>query len=65
MIVHRRIWSYRLATQLCAQLIRFDKPVTASTARNVLRRSVGNPLELWGRGHDDRVSGDTGTLVRH
>lgn len=50
MIVRRRIWLYRLAGQQFAQSITFATPVTASRARDALRRSVGMPLELWGRG---------------
>jgi hypothetical protein len=53
MIVRRRTWLYRLAGQMFAQLISFEQPVTASMARNVIRRKVGNPLEIWGRGSKD------------
>ena len=49
MIVKRRTWLYRLTGQTFAQLISFSEPVTATTAREVLRRSVGEPLDLWGR----------------
>lgn len=49
MVIRRRTWFYRLAGQMYAQLISFDRPVTSTSARNALRRSVGNPLELWGR----------------
>jgi hypothetical protein len=49
MIVRRRTWMYRLAGQQLAQIISFDRPVTASKARDALRRLVGVPLELWGR----------------
>ena len=49
MIVKRRTWLYRLAGQAYAQLVSFDEPVTASKAREELRRSVGDPLDLWGR----------------
>ena len=49
MIVKRRTWLYRLAGQAYAQLISFDEPVTATKAREELRRSVGDPLDLWGR----------------
>ena len=55
MIVRRRTWLYRLAGQMFAQLISFERPVTASIARNVIRRTVGNPLEIWGRGNKDPV----------
>jgi hypothetical protein len=53
MIVRRRTWLYRLAGQMFAQFISFERPVTAAQARNLLRRSVGNPSELWGRGKQD------------
>ena len=46
MIVRRRTWLYRLAGQAFAQPISFDQPVTATKARDVLRRSVGNPRSL-------------------
>ena len=49
MIVKRRTWLYRLAGQAYAQLISFDEPVTATKAREELRRSVGDPLDLWAR----------------
>lgn len=53
MIIRRRTWSYRLAGQTFAQAISFPKPVTATMAREFLRRSVGLPLDLWGRGDQD------------
>ncbi|HUD26987.1 MAG TPA: hypothetical protein VMQ45_14970 [Burkholderiaceae bacterium] len=53
MIVRRRIWLYRLPGQQYAQVVSFDDQVTAITARNFLRRTVGNPLELWARNVDD------------
>ncbi|MBL8488860.1 MAG: hypothetical protein JNK22_17475 [Rhodocyclaceae bacterium] len=49
MIVRRRTWLYRLAGQMFAQSIAFEKPVTAAAARDFIRRTVGKPLELWGR----------------
>ena len=55
MVVRRRTWFYRLAGQMYAQLVSFDRPLTAISARNALRRSVGNPLELWGRNKSDVV----------
>lgn len=53
MIVRRRTWFYRLARQPFAQMISFDQPVTAARAREILRRSVGVPLDLWGRNNSD------------
>lgn len=53
MIVRRRTWLYRLAGQTFAQTISFEKPVTAAMARSLLQRTVGRPLELWGRKLDD------------
>jgi hypothetical protein len=53
MIVRRRIWLYRLPGQQYAQVVSFDDQVTATTARDFLRRTVGNPLELWGRSTSD------------
>ena len=55
MIVRRRIWMYRLAGQLLAQTISFDIPVTASKVRDALKRSVGMPVEVWGRASSDLV----------
>lgn len=49
MIVRRRTWLYRLAGQMYAQAIAFEKPVTAAAARSLIRRTIGRPLELWGR----------------
>lgn len=49
MIVRRRTWFYRLAGQKFAQPITFSVPMTAAGVRDFLRRSVGRPLELWGR----------------
>jgi hypothetical protein len=56
MIVRRRTWLYRLAGQLFAQSISFDQPVTASMAKEALRRTVGVPLEMWGRHNSDVLS---------
>lgn len=53
MIVRRHTWLYRLAGQTFAQSVSFEKPVTASMAREALRRSVGNPSDLWGRSKND------------
>jgi hypothetical protein len=55
MLVRRRIWLYRLAGQIVPQQISFERAVTAATVRKILRRTVGNPLELWGRGLADPV----------
>ena len=55
MVVRRRTWFYRLAGQMYAQLISFDRPLTSSSARAELRRSVGNPLELWARNQNDMM----------
>lgn len=56
MVIRRRNWLYRLAGQSFAQLISFKQPVTASMARAALKRSVGNPLDLWGRSESDLLS---------
>ncbi|MBI4998162.1 MAG: hypothetical protein HZC22_14970 [Rhodocyclales bacterium] len=57
MIVRRRVWMYRLAGQLFAQSVSFARPVTAAMARSILRRTVGQPLELWGRAIGDLATG--------
>ena len=49
MIVKRRTWLYRLTGQAFAHLVSFKQPVTATKAREFLRSSVGDPLDLWGR----------------
>ena len=53
MVVRRRTWYYRLAGQMYAQLIAFDRPLTHSDAVMALRRSVGIPVEMWGRNEFD------------
>jgi hypothetical protein len=53
MVVRRRTWFYRLHGQMYAQRVSFDRPLTSSSARIALRRSVGNPLELWPRDKND------------
>lgn len=49
MIVHRRTWFYRMAGDRFARGITFRIPMTAAKVRDVLRRTVGMPIELWGR----------------
>lgn len=49
MIVRRRTWFYRLAGQNFAHAVTFRIPVTAAKVKEALRRSVGVPIELWGR----------------
>lgn len=56
MIVRRRTWMYRLTGQLLAQSISFRQPVTESKVREALRRSVGTPLEIWGRSSTDLLN---------
>jgi len=56
MIVRRRTWFYRLEGQRFAQAVSFNQAVTSARARNILRRVVGAPLELWGRARDDAIA---------
>lgn len=49
MLVRRRTWFYRLAGQHFAHSITFKYPITATKVKEALRRSVGMPLEVWGR----------------
>lgn len=56
MLVRRRTWLYRMAGQQFAQSISFEHPVTASIVRSALRRTVGMPLEIWGRSNSDILS---------
>ncbi len=53
MIVRRRTWLYRLAGQKFVQSISFDHPVTAAMVKYALKRTVGIPVELWGRTSTD------------
>lgn len=56
MIVRRRTWFYRLAGQSFAEVMSFAQPVTAAKAREILGRSVGVPVDLWGRNNTDVVA---------
>jgi hypothetical protein len=56
MIVRRRTWLYRLAGQRSVHAITFSNPITASKVKEVLRNSVGDPMELWGRTSIDILS---------
>ena len=49
MIVRRRNWLYRLSGQAFVHTISFDKAVTVAKVREVLRKTVGNPLEIWAK----------------
>lgn len=49
MIAHRRTWFYRLAGQRFAHVVTFRIPVTATKVKEMLRKTVGDPVELWGR----------------
>lgn len=50
MIIRRRTWLYRLAGQKFVQTACFERPVTTARARDILRRTVGLPVEIWGCG---------------
>jgi hypothetical protein len=49
MIVRRRTWFYRLAGQRFAHVITFENPITAAKVKEALVRTIGMPVELWGR----------------
>lgn len=49
MIVRRRTWFYRLAGQRFAHAVTFKMPLTATKVKEILRQTVGSPVELWGR----------------
>ena len=49
MIVRRRTWFYRLAGQRFAHVVTFRTPLTAIKVKEALGRTVGMPIELWGR----------------
>ena len=53
MVVRRCTRFYRLAGQIYAQAVSFDRPLSSLSARLALRRSVGEPLEIWGRNMQD------------
>ena len=54
MIIRRRTWLYRLPGEDAIHSISFKMPLTAAQAKEALRRSVGLPMELWGRSFTDR-----------
>jgi hypothetical protein len=49
MIVRHRTWFFRLSGKGFAQGISFTIAVSAAMVREALRRTVGEPAELWGR----------------
>jgi hypothetical protein len=49
MIIRRRTWFYRLAGENFAHAITFKNPITAAKVKEALARSIGMPIELWGR----------------
>lgn len=53
MIVRRRTWLYRLHGERDIRSVAFKVPLTASQAKEALRRSVGMPEELWARSVED------------
>jgi len=53
MIVHRRTWLYRLLGEREVRSVTFKLPLTSAQARQALRQSVGEPVELWGRSPGD------------
>lgn len=55
MIVRRRTWLYRMPGENAIHSVSFKLPMTTAQAREALRRSVGSPLELWGRSLTDRI----------
>lgn len=59
MIIRRRTWLYRLPGERAIHSISFKIPLTAAQAKEALRRSVGMPMELWGRSLNER--GELGT----
>jgi hypothetical protein len=54
MIVRRRTWLYRMPGESAIHSISFKIPMTTAQAKEALRRSVGAPMELWGRTLTDR-----------
>lgn len=55
MIIRRRNWLYRLAGQRFVHSISFPRPITAAKVKEALKKTVGLPLELWGRAAGDSV----------
>lgn len=49
MLVRRRTWFYRLAGQNFAHAVTFRNPISAAQVKETLRRTIGMPIELWGR----------------
>jgi hypothetical protein len=56
MIVRRRTWLYRLAGQRAVQSVTFKQALTAAGVKEMLRKTVGMPLELWGRTSTDPLT---------
>lgn len=54
MIVRRRTWLYRLPGEDEIRSVTFAIPHTLAQAKEALRRTVGNPSEVWGRSLQDR-----------
>lgn len=49
MIIRRRTWLYQLPGERKIHSISFKTPLTLAQVRVELNRTVGKPLEIWGR----------------
>jgi len=58
MIVRRRTWLYQLPGEREIHSVSFKNPLTLAQAKEALRRTVGRPLEVWGRSLDATISAE-------
>ena len=52
MIIRRRNWLYQLPGEREVHSVSFKIPLTLAQVRAELKRTVGNPSEIWGRSLD-------------
>lgn len=49
MIIRRRTWLYQLPGEREIHSVSFKTPLTLAQVKVELNRTVGKPLEIWGR----------------
>lgn len=49
MIIRRRTWLYQLPGEREIHSVSFKTPLTLAQVRTELHRTIGKPLEIWGR----------------
>lgn len=55
MIIRRRTWLYQLPGEREIHSVSFKIPMTLAQVRVELHRTVGKPLEIWGRTLENTV----------